>query len=138
MQNTRKTGYRILLILLIGILLSVAVQGAAAMLLRHSADIIARFAQQPEDPLVQIFAQLRDAELQLPILPVTLLCCLLCWRGWMLCKAGSPRRKVLCSLCMLLLWILLVLLTLWFTQVNGIQCGRVVQVLIPMLSAGLL
>ena len=93
-----------------------------------------------------IFEQLRTASLEMPYF-LTSICSLIMGRIGcrIICgpidtetKSGHKGFRIAMTI---LMWIIVALLlfafTLWFTKVNGIRVGIVIQILIPAVQAGI-
>ena len=106
----------------------------------------------------EIFGQLKQADLNLPLECTGVACFLLCGlailflcgrkkavpaeeNGLPTAPAGSKirvRRIVLVAVLGVVLFLPLTFVTIWFTEVNEIRFDRVIQSLIPLLGSGIL
>jgi len=135
-----------------GIILAVLVLIASSCFLRNIGSLISSLgpAAGLNDSeiyqFVAIFEQLRTASLKMPYFLTSIFslimgrfgCRIICGP---IVTETDPRHKGFRIALAILMWIivglLLFALTLWFTKVNGIRIGIVVQILIPAIQAGI-
>lgn len=139
---------RMLSILIAGVMLSI-VLGLGSSLFIHSMGDILSGAEgllgEDADTFGQIFNQLKTAEVELPSIMLLILC-LLETAGVLRFVRGkkegnlSRKKRILrgigIALPALIGLLLIVVTTLWFTDVNGIRFGTVVKFLYDALQHG--
>ena len=147
-------------LLLSGAILTILVGMAATWFLRSLGNILGSLApalgldEGTAETVAGIFAQLREASLNLPLEIIGLVCFLFCGLA-ILFLAGrhvpetpaeemkAPRKKrtgkiILVCVLGILLFVPLTLVTIWFTEVNDIRFDRVMSTLVPLLNSGIL
>ena len=146
--------------MLSGAILTILVGMAATWFLRSLGSILASLAptlgldEGTAEMLAEIFGQLREASLNLPLEIVGLVCFLFCGLAILLLagrhapetpaeELGAPRKKktgkiILVCVLGVILFLPLTLVTIWFTEVNDIRFDRVMATLVPLLNSGLL
>ena len=88
--------------------------------------------------LGRIFSQLKGAALSLPLLPPVLSALIIGGILWLGMRAGRASRMVPAVFGGVLLLVPAVLLTVWFTEVNGIRLDGMMLTLIRLIRAGAL
>ena len=141
---------RVLLRFIHGIVLTVLVLITSVCFLRNIGSLILLLGSAAglEDAEITqfatIFEQLKTASLGLPCFLTGILCLALGWIGCRIARGSAvtetvPRYKGFRTAAAILLWIIMVLplfvLTLWFTNVNGIRFGTVLRVLFSIIQA---
>ena len=145
-------------LILSGAILTILVGMASVWFLRNLGSILVSLAPAlgldsgTADMLSEIFGQLKDAELNLPLECTGAACFILCGVA-ILFLAGrrkkrdlpgeepKPKKKtgriVLVCVLSVVLFLPLTLVTIWFTEVNDLRFDRVMLSLLPMVQAGL-
>ena len=149
-------------LLLSGAIFTILVGMAAVWFLRSLGSILASLApvlgldSGTADMVSEIFGQLKDATLNLPLEYTGVICFLYCALAILLVfghKSGikqtepadempKKKKKTGRTVLVIVLGVVLILpftlLTIWFTEVNSVRFDRVIQSLIPLLQSGLL
>ena len=145
-------------LILSGAILTILVGMASVWFLRNLGSLLVSLAPAlgldsgTADMLSEIFGQLKDAELNLPLECTGAACFILCGVA-ILFLAGrrknrdlpgeepKPKKKtgriVLVCVLGVVLFLPLTLVTIWFTEVNDLRFDRVMLSLLPMVQAGL-
>lgn len=145
-------------LILSGAILTILVGMASVWFLRNLGSLLVSLAPAlgldsgTADMLSEIFGQLKDAELNLPLECTGVACFILCGLA-ILFLAGhrknrdlpgeepKPKKKtgriVLVCVLGVVLFLPLTLVTIWFTEVNDLRFDRVMLSLLPMVQAGL-
>ena len=139
---------RMLSILIAGVMLAILLGFGVSLFIRSIDDILGGaegLLGEDADTFGQIFNQLKTAEVELPSIMLLILC-LLETAGVLRFVRGkkegnlSRKKRILrgigIALPALIGLLLIVVTTLWFTDVNGIRFGTVVKFLFDALQHG--
>ena len=139
---------RMLSILIAGVMLAILLGFGVSLFIRSIGDILGGaegLLGEDADTFGQIFNQLKTAEAELPSIMLLILC-LLETAGVLRFVRGkkegnlSRKKRILrgigIALPALIGLLLIVVTTLWFTDVNGIRFGTVVKFLFDALQHG--
>lgn len=143
-----------------GAILTILVGMAATWFLRSLGKILGSLAptlgldEGTTETVTEIFGQLREASLNLPLEIVGLVCFLFCGLAILFLtgrhvpetpaeEMKTPRKKktgkiILVCVAGVILFLPLTLVTIWFTEVNDIRFDRVMAALVPLLNSGIL
>lgn len=100
----------------------------ASLLLRNLS-----FFLQFDPQFSAIFAQISDAQLQIPVLLILLMAIVFC----LLYRLGmQQKKKIVAIICGVLLWIVTLALVLLLTKVNGIRFCDVLFSLLDVMAKG--
>ncbi len=145
-------------LILSGAILTILVGMASVWFLRNLGSLLVSLAPAlgldsgTADMLSEIFGQLKDAELNLPLECTGVACFILCGLAILFlagrrknrdlpCEEPKPKKKtgriVLVCVLGVVLFLPLTLVTIWFTEVNDLRFDRVMLSLLPMVQAGL-
>ena len=147
-------------LVLSGAILTILVGMAATWFLRSLGSILGSLApaigldEETAEMVAEIFGQLQEASLNLPLEIVGLVCFLFCALAILFLSGrrvpetpaeelkATKKKKTgkIILVCVLgvILFLPLTLVTIWFTEVNDIRFGKVMTSLVSLLNAGIL
>jgi len=148
-------------LILSGAIFTILVGMASVWFLRSLGEILASLAPAlgldsgTADMISEIFGQLKDATLNLPLEYTGVICFLYCALVILFVSghrkektpantaAEPPKKKktgriVLVIVLGVILFLPFTAITIWFTEVNYVRFDRVIQSLIPLLQSGIL
>ena len=147
-------------LVLSGAILTILVGLTATWFLRSLGSILGSLAlalgldEGTTETVVEIFGQLQEASLNLPLEIVGLVCFLFCALAILflagrhapetpaeemkVTKKKKTGKIILVCVLGVILFLPLALVTIWFTEVNDIRFDRVIAMLIPLLNSGIL